>query len=65
MERFIDELLPRDLLSKAIKKQMKKDGTKFVWLSIKELGSEEIKKRFPNGNSKKFTPKRFVVIQMN
>ncbi|MCR5609383.1 MAG: L-aspartate oxidase [Lachnospiraceae bacterium] len=48
MERFVDELLPRDLLTKEIKKQMKKDNTKFVWLSVKELGSDNIKKRFPN-----------------
>jgi len=48
MERFVDELLPRDLLTKEIKKQMKKDGSKFVWLSVCDLGKDTIIKRFPN-----------------
>ncbi|MDP4132752.1 MAG: L-aspartate oxidase [Bacillota bacterium] len=48
MERFVNELLPRDLLTKEIKKQMKKDGTKFVWLSMKDIGVDVIKKHFPN-----------------
>lgn len=48
MERFVDELLPRDLLTTEIYKQMQKDGTNYVWLSMKHLGSDEIKKRFPN-----------------
>lgn len=48
MERFTDELLPRDLLTKEIHKQMKLDGSSFVWLSIKHMDSELIKKRFPN-----------------
>lgn len=48
MERFVDELLPRDIVTKEIKKQMKKDGTKHVWLSMKEMGAEDIIKRFPN-----------------
>jgi len=48
MERFVDELLPRDIVTKAIQKQMKIDKTEFVWLSMKHMGSEKIKKRFPN-----------------
>ena len=48
MNRFVDELLPRDLLTAEIRKQMKKDGTDYVWLSMKDMGEEEIKKRFPN-----------------
>ena len=37
-------------MTKAIKDEMKKDGTKHVWLSMKEIGAdaEEMKKRFPN-----------------
>ena len=31
MNRFVDELLPRDLLTNEILKQMEKDGTEFVW----------------------------------
>ena len=48
MNRFVDELLPRDLLTAEIRKQMKKDGTDFVWLSMQDMGEAEIKKRFPN-----------------
>lgn len=49
-ERFVDELLPRDVVTQAIKKEMEKDGTKYVWLSMKEIGADadEIIKRFPN-----------------
>jgi L-aspartate oxidase len=48
MERFVDELLPRDVLSEKIKEQMTKEGSKYVWLSIAHLDSEEIINRFPN-----------------
>ena len=48
MERFVDELLPRDVLTKEIKKEMNKEGTKHVWLSVTHLGEDVIKKRFPN-----------------
>lgn len=48
MNRFVDELLPRDLLTAEIRKQMEKDGTDFVWLSMQDMGEEEIKRRFPN-----------------
>lgn len=47
-ERFVNELLPRDLLTMEINKQMNKEGSKHVWLSIKHLGSEKLQKRFPN-----------------
>ncbi|SHI68290.1 L-aspartate oxidase [Parasporobacterium paucivorans] len=47
-KRFTDELLPRDLLTKEIYNQMKKDGTGFVWLTLRHLSPEKIKKRFPN-----------------
>ncbi len=46
--RFTDELQPRDIVTQAIREQMKKDGTTHVWLSMKGIGSEEIKKHFPN-----------------
>lgn len=48
MERFVDELLPRDLLTAKIKEQMKKDNSKFVWLSVCHLEKDVIIKRFPN-----------------
>lgn len=46
--RFIDELLPRDLLTKAVYKQMKKDGTDFVWLSMAPIPEDAIRSHFPN-----------------
>lgn len=48
MERFVDELLPRDILTQKICRQMKKEGSRHVWLSVVHLGSDRIKKRFPN-----------------
>lgn len=47
-ERFTDELQPRDVVTNAIKEQMKKDGTEYVYLSIAHLDADEIKNRFPN-----------------
>lgn len=48
MERFVDELLPRDLLTTAIKEQMKKDGTQFVWEDLRTIPLEELYEHFPN-----------------
>lgn len=47
-ERFTDELQPRDVVTAAIREQMQKDGTAHVWLSLKNIDEEEIKKHFPN-----------------
>ncbi len=47
-ERFTDELQPRDVVTAAIREQMKKDGTPHVWLSLKNIDEDEIKKHFPN-----------------
>lgn len=46
--RFVDELLPRDVVTEAIRKQMEKDGTDHVWLSMKPILEEKIRKHFPN-----------------
>ena len=46
--RFVDELLPRDLLTKEIYKQMKKDGTRHVWEDMRTIPEEEIRSHFPN-----------------
>ena len=46
--RFVNELLPRDKVAKAIFEQMKKDNAKHVWLSFSPIPQEEIKKHFPN-----------------
>lgn len=48
MNRFVNELLPRDVVTKAIKKQMEKDSTDHVWLSMKNIDRETIMKHFPN-----------------
>ena len=47
-ERFVDELLPRDVVAGAIHKEMEKDGTEHVWLSMENIPTEDILKHFPN-----------------
>ena len=47
-ERFVNELLPRDVVTKAIQEEMKKEGSDHVWLSMESLGKETILKHFPN-----------------
>ena len=47
-KRFVDELLPRDIVTKAIREQMKKVGTAHVWLSMEKIDKETILKHFPN-----------------
>ena len=47
-ERFVNELLPMDVVTKAIREQMAKDGTKYVWLSMEHIPNEMILKHFPN-----------------
>ena len=47
-ERFVNELLPRDVVANAIFAEMKKDGTKHVWLSFAPIPVDEIKSHFPN-----------------
>lgn len=47
-ERFINELLPRDVVANAIFSEMKKEGSKHVWLSLAPIPEEEIRSHFPN-----------------
>lgn len=47
-ERFVNELLPRDVVANAIFAEMKKEGSKHVWLSFAPIPEEEIKTHFPN-----------------
>jgi L-aspartate oxidase len=47
-QRFVNELLPRDLVTNSICEQMKKDGTDYVWLSMEHMDKETILKHFPN-----------------
>jgi L-aspartate oxidase len=48
MERFTNELLPRDVLTEKIREQMKKDGKPYVWLDMRPIGEDVIKSHFPN-----------------
>ena len=47
-KRFASEVLPRDLLTKEILKQMKKDHNPFVWLDMSVLKKEVILSHFPH-----------------
>ncbi len=47
-ERFVDELLPRDIVTKAIYEEMEKEGSQCVWLSLKNIPVSEIETHFPN-----------------
>lgn len=47
-ERFVNELLPRDVVANAIFDAMKKEGSEHVWLSLAPIPEEEIKTHFPN-----------------
>lgn len=48
MERFVDELQPRDVVTKAILKQMELDGTNHVWEDMRPIPEEEMLSHFPN-----------------
>ncbi|MDO4276795.1 MAG: L-aspartate oxidase [Eubacteriales bacterium] len=48
MNRFADEVLPRDVLTRKIHKQMKKDGMPYVWLDMRPVGEEQIRGHFPH-----------------
>ena len=47
-ERFVDELLPRDVVSKAILAKMQEQGTEHVWLDFSPIDKDEILNHFPN-----------------
>ena len=47
-ERFVDELLPRDVVANAMFKEMEKEGSEHVWLDLTPIGEEEIMSHFPN-----------------
>lgn len=46
--RFVNELLPRDVVSKAIYEQMEKDQTEFVWEDLRTIPEDELRSHFPN-----------------
>lgn len=47
-ERFVDELLPRDVVSNAIFNELEKSGEEYVYLSFNHKGKEFVKSRYPN-----------------
>jgi L-aspartate oxidase len=46
-ERFISELAPRDVVSRAIVEEMKATSADHVFLSLKNIAPENIRRRFP------------------
>lgn len=46
--RFANEVLPRDLMTAEIKKQMAKDNMPYVWLNMTVLGKDVILNHFPH-----------------
>lgn len=47
-ERFTDEIQPRDVVTKAIRAEMAKEGSDHVWLSAVNIPKEELLSHFPN-----------------
>ena len=47
-KRFVNELLPRDVVAGAIFEEMKKEGSEHVWLSLAPIPEEEIRIHFPH-----------------
>ena len=45
-KRFVDELLPRDIVSEAVFAEMKRTGAKHVWLSMENIDEKEIREHF-------------------
>lgn len=47
-ERFVDELLPRDVVTAAIRNQMEQEHSDHVYLDLSHLPAQMIRNRFPN-----------------
>lgn len=47
-KRFASEVLPRDLMTAEIRRQMAKDNMPYVWLDMTVLGKDTIFRHFPN-----------------
>lgn len=47
-ERFVNELLPRDVVTEAIQTEMKRTHTNHVYLSMEHMKDFDIEARFPN-----------------
>ena len=48
MERFVNELLPRDVVSKKKKNEMNKYNMPYVYLSVMHMDHQQIQTRFPH-----------------
>lgn len=48
MNRFVNELLPRDVVTDAIHQQMQKDHSDYVWEDFRSIPEDELKMHFPN-----------------
>ena len=48
MHRFVNELLPRDMVTKAINEQMRRDQTEHVWEDLRTIPTDELHNHFPN-----------------
>ena len=48
MERFVDELLARDVVTSAIYAQMEKDKSDFVWEDLRPIPEAILRSHFPN-----------------
>lgn len=46
--RFVNELLPRDVLTRKILEQMEKDDMPYVWEDLRPIPEEELRSHFPN-----------------
>ena len=46
--RFVNELLPRDTVTNEVKKEMERQGTDHVYLTMPNMTREQVEKRFPN-----------------
>lgn len=47
MQRFTDELQPRDVVKDAVYKKMAEDKTDYVWLDMRPVGKENLQAHFP------------------
>lgn len=47
-ERFINELLPRDVVANAIFEEMKKENSEYVYLSLENIPKDKIISHFPH-----------------
>ncbi len=46
-ERFVDELLPRDVVTAAIRGKMAEEGSEYVRLDLRPVGRETLERHFP------------------